>query len=93
MDNQYQRSFQHYALLRLPRKIIETLYKNAKAWSQAFQCSPAVLWIRIREPISLTQTGPTSQISIFGKKFHDGLTWPIFVRFGSNFVQSALVSL
>jgi len=52
-----------------------------------------LLWIRIREPISLTQTGPTSQISIFGKKFHDGLTWPIFVRFGSNFVQRFLVSL
>ena len=52
-----------------------------------------LLWIRIREPISLTQTGPTSQISIFGKKFHDGLTLLIFVRFGSNFVQRSLVSL
>ena len=39
------------------------------------------------------QTGPTSQISIFGKKFHDGLTWPIFIRFGLNFVQKSLVSL
>ena len=52
-----------------------------------------LLWIRIREPISPTQTGPTSQISIFGKKFHNGLTLPIFVRFGSNFVQRSLVSL
>ena len=52
-----------------------------------------LLWIRIREPISPTQTGPTSQISIFEKKFYNGLTLPIFVRFGSNFVQRSLVSL
>ena len=56
-------------------------------------CHDYVLWIRIREPFSFMQTGPTSQISIFGKKFHDGLTWPIFIRFGSNLVQRSLVSL
>jgi len=44
-----------------------------------------LLWIRTRELISPIQTGPTSQISIFGK--NDGLTPPIVVRFGSNFVQ------
>ena len=43
MDNQFQRSFQHYALLKPPRKIIEIHAKITKAWSQAFQCSPAVL--------------------------------------------------
>ena len=43
MDNQFQRSFQHYALLKPPRKIIEIHAKITKAWSQAFPCSPAVL--------------------------------------------------
>ena len=52
-----------------------------------------LLWIRIREPTSPTHTGPTSKISIFGNKFHDGLTWPIFVLFGSNLVQRSFVSL
>ena len=52
-----------------------------------------LLWIRIRELISPMQTGPTSQISIFEKKFYNGLTLPFFVRFVSNFVQRSLVSL
>ena len=56
-------------------------------------CHDSLAWIWIWEPISLMQTGPTSQISIFGKKFHDGLTWSIFIRFGSNLVQRSLVSL
>ena len=38
------------------------------------------------------QTGPTSQISIFDNKFHDGLTWLIFIRYGLNLVQRSLVS-
>ena len=45
-------------------------------------CHDHVLWIRIREPISLMHTGPTSQISIFLKKFQNGITWSNFVRFG-----------
>ena len=56
-------------------------------------CQDYVLWIRIREPISSMQTGPTSQISIFGKKFHDGLTRSNFIRFGWNLVQRSFVSL
>ena len=56
-------------------------------------CHDHVLWIRIREPISPMQTGPTSQISIFEKKFQNGLTWPSFVRFGSNLLQRSLISL
>ena len=52
-----------------------------------------LLWIRIREPISLMLNLHLSQSLFFGKKFHDGLTRPIFIRFCSNFVQRLLVSL
>ena len=43
-------------------------------------CYDYVLWIRIREPISYMHTGPTSHISIFGKKIHNGITSSIFIR-------------
>ena len=35
---------------------------------------------------------PTKSLFL-AKNFHDGLTWPIFIRFSLNFVQRSLVSL
>ena len=56
---------------------IKTARKKTRPSGQFYLCRPA-------QP---------AKISIFGNKFNDGLTWPIFIRFISNLVQRSLVSL
>ena len=56
-------------------------------------CNDYVLWIRIFKPILPMQTAQPAKSLFLVKKFHDGLTWPIFVRFGSNLVQRSFITL